>query len=223
MFFKECIITEKWNTAICHQISTHKIVHSSAMYYQNLNVIHDRERMKEISSVFVFQTPHHPWLMLQCKMFIFSTDGHREIRIECRTRATAYILPQWPGANLESGSDDATLLTNRPSVPVLNKLTLWSLGFKHVELWCLCCMMMFRRVNKQPGMQRFWHLCCYYQDIYDWISPFNKPYGTWSILTLQSMGEISMVFPVTCIFSLFNAFEVQFFQGFIFTPYHRHW
>ena len=24
-----------------------------------------------------------------------------------------------------------------------------------VELWCLCCIMMFRRVNKQPGMQSF--------------------------------------------------------------------
>ena len=40
-------------------------------------------------------------------------------------------------------------------------------------------------------------------------------------------GEMSMVNPVTCLFSLLealnDAFEVQFFQGFIFTPYHRHW
>ena len=37
------------------------------------------------------------------------------------------------------------------------------------------------------------------------------------------MREMSMAFLVTCIFRLFeslnNAFEVQFVQGFIFTPY----
>ena len=46
---------------------------------------------------------------------------------------------------------------------------------KIVELWCLCCMMMFRWTNKQSGIQWFWHLCGHYQDIYDWISPLNKP------------------------------------------------
>ena len=59
---------------------------------------------------------------------------------------------------------------------------------KYVELWCLCCIMMFRRVNKQPGMQKFWELCCYYQDIYNWMSPFNKPSCSWFILTLQAIG-----------------------------------
>ena len=43
-----------------------------------------------------------------------------------------------------------------------------------VELWCLCCMMMFKWTNKQPGIQRFWNLCCHCQDIYEWISPLNK-------------------------------------------------
>ena len=40
-------------------------------------------------------------------------------------------------------------------------------------------------------------------------------------------GNEYMVNLVTCLFSLFealnDAFEVQFFQGFIFTPYQRHW
>ena len=39
-------------------------------------------------------------------------------------------------------------------------------------------------------------------------------------------GGMSMLFSVTCIFSLFEALnaalEVQFFQGFMFTPHHRH-
>ena len=59
------------------------------------------------------------------------------------------------------------------------------------------------QINKQPRIQKFWNFSCYYEDIYDWISPFNKPSGSWFILTLQSIGEMSMVFPVTCLFSLF--------------------
>ena len=91
-----------------------------------------------------------------------------------------------------------------------------------VELWSLCCIMMFRRVNKQPGnIQKFRNLCCYDQDIYDWISPFNKPSGSWFILILHTvyMGKWKMVFLVTCIFSLFEAlynafeFEVQIFRA----------
>ena len=55
----------------------------------------------------------------------------------------------------------------------------------------------------------------------------RQTYGLW-FLTQQSMGEISMVIPVTCLFPLFealnDAFEVFFFfQGFIFRPYQRHW
>ena len=58
-------------------------------------------------------------------------------------------------------------------------------------LWCLCCMMMFRRTNKQPGLQKFWNLCGHYlyQDVYDWISPLNKRSGLPFILTQQSMGR----------------------------------
>ena len=55
---------------------------------------------------------------------------------------------------------------------------------KIVELWCLCCIMMFRKVNKQPGMQKFWNWCSHYQEIYDWISPLNKRAGSAFILTL---------------------------------------
>ena len=38
------------------------------------------------------------------------------------------------------------------------------------------------------------------------------------------MGKMSMVNLVTCLFfeALNDAFELQFFQGFIFTPYQRH-
>ena len=55
-------------------------------------------------------------------------------------------------------------------------------------LWCLCWMMMFRWINKQPRIQKFWHFCSYYQDIYDWISQLNKPSDLWFIQTQQSMG-----------------------------------
>ena len=37
--------------------------------------------------------------------------------------------------------------------------------------------MMFRRVNKQPGIQKFWNLYGHYQDMYDWISSVNKQSG----------------------------------------------
>ena len=60
---------------------------------------------------------------------------------------------------------------------------------KIVELWCLCCIMMFRRINKQRGIQFFWNWCSHYQEIYDWISPLNKRSGSPFILTQQSMGE----------------------------------
>ena len=56
-------------------------------------------------------------------------------------------------------------------------------------LWCVCCMMMFRWTNKQPGIQKVWNLCGLYQDIYDWISPLNKRSGWPFILIQQSMGR----------------------------------
>ena len=53
--------------------------------------------------------------------------------------------------------------------------------------------MMFRKVNKQPGMQKFWNWCIHYQEIYDWISPLNKRTGSAFILTQYYMGKMSMV------------------------------
>ena len=43
--------------------------------------------------------------------------------------------------------------------------------------------MMFRKVNKQPGMQEFDIDAVTYQEIYDWISPLNKRAGWAFILT----------------------------------------
>ena len=40
IFWKECVITEQWKRVMLHN-QTHKIVHSSAMYYQNLIIIHE--------------------------------------------------------------------------------------------------------------------------------------------------------------------------------------
>ena len=94
-----------------------------------------------------------------------------------------------------------------------------------LKLWCLCCMMMFRWTIKQPGIQKFWHLCGLYQDIYHWISPL-----IW--LTINSntavYGEkwvwFFWSFAYFRFFEALNgAFEVQFFQGFILTPCQRHW
>ena len=39
-FFKECMITEQWKRVMLHN-QTHKIVHSSAMYYQIMIIIHE--------------------------------------------------------------------------------------------------------------------------------------------------------------------------------------
>ena len=49
--------------------------------------------------------------------------------------------------------------------------------------------MVFRGVNKQPEMQKFWKWCSHYQEIYDWISPLNKRSGLPFILTQKSMRE----------------------------------
>ena len=50
-------------------------------------------------------------------------------------------------------------------------------------------MMMFRWINKQPGIQKFWHFCGHYQDIYDWILPLNKPSDLWFILIQEWENE----------------------------------
>ena len=44
-------------------------------------------------------------------------------------------------------------------------------------------------INSHAGIQKFWHLCGHYQDIYDWISPLTKRLGLPVILTQQSMGR----------------------------------
>ena len=80
---------------------------------------------------------------------------------------------------------------------------------------------------KQPGIQKFWNVCGLYQDIYDSISPLNKRSGRPFILTQQSMGRneygISGHLHIFVFLKHLSAFEVQVFQGFIFTPYQRHW
>ena len=40
IFWKECMITVQWKRVMLHN-QIHKIVHSSAMYYQNLIIIHE--------------------------------------------------------------------------------------------------------------------------------------------------------------------------------------
>ena len=52
----------------------------------------------------------------------------------------------------------------------------------------VCFVFIFRRINKQPGMQKLWKWCSHYQEIYDWLS-FNKQSGLSFILTHQSMGD----------------------------------
>ena len=105
---------------------------------------------------------------------------------------------------------------------------------KIVELWCLCCIMMFRKVNKQPGMQKFWNWCSHYQEIYDWISPLNKRAGSAFILTLTVVYGEKWVWWIwailaNCLFSLFWSNEWCFWSTilsglhFNFTPYQRHW
>ena len=69
----------------------------------------------------------------------------------------------------------------RPNILWWSLKTLFNIveeRFNFFELWCQCCIMMFRKVNKQPGMQKFWNWCSHYQEIYDWISPLNKRAGS---------------------------------------------
>ena len=42
-------------------------------------------------------------------------------------------------------------------------------------------------------MQKFWDWCCHYQEIYDWISSFNKQSGFTFILTQQSFEALKKV------------------------------
>ena len=67
---------------------------------------------------------------------------------------------------------------------------------------------MFMWIIKQPGIQQLLNWCGYYHDIYDWISPLNKPSGLKLILTEESMGKISIQSHVY--FHLFEAFNDAF-------------
>ena len=77
-----------------------------------------------------------------------------------------------------------------------------------VELWCLCCMMLrYGSINSQEYKSFEIDAVTINIYIYDWISPLNKPSQLWFILTQQSIwsgggGGMSMVNPVTCLFSL---------------------
>ena len=89
-------------------------------------------------------------------------------------------------------------------------------------------------INSQE-YKSFWNLCGLYQDIYDWISPLNKRSGRPFYSNTAVYGEKwvcyfwSLVLHIFAFFFFFfffealnGAFEVQFFQGLIFTPYQRH-
>ena len=59
---------------------------------------------------------------------------------------------------------------------------------------------LFRKVNKQPGMQKLWNWCPPFQEIYDWISPLNKRAGSAYISNTVVYGENEyMVNLVTCL------------------------
>ena len=91
-----------------------------------------------------------------------------------------------------------------------------------VELWCLSCIMMFRWINKQLGIDKFWHSCFCSNILNEYQHNFII-----TVLTQHSMGEMSLVKFVTHRFSLVEALRsfcsVIFFQGFIFTLYLRYW
>ena len=104
---------------------------------------------------------------------------------------------------------------------LFNMEDLWGKNFE-LHVWCLSCILMLRRVNKQPWIHIYWNLCCYYQDIYDWISPFNKPSGSWFILALYSLwGKLVWHFWSFAYFHFFGAlkklFELQFLSGALFS------
>ena len=108
-----------------------------------------------------------------------------------------------------------------PPPPHPVRLWLWRLDLKKLNFAvCVITYMMFRWINNNQEYKTFFNLCSHYQDIYDWISPFNKTVRlmVYSNTTVY-VGKISMVIPVTCLFSLlwstigqYDAFEVQFFE-----------
>ena len=81
------------------------------------------------------------------------------------------------------------------------------------QCWNLISVL-YNDVSLESGIQQFWNYF-HYPDIYDLLSPFNKPSGLWFILTQQSMGEIECG-KSGCLLPLFEArnaaFEVKFFR-----------
>ena len=71
--------------------------------------------------------------------------------------------------------------------------------------------MMFRKVNKQPGMQKFWNWCSHYQEIYDWISPLNKRAG--SAMGENEYGESGHLSIFTLLKHLMMLLKYNFFRA----------
>ena len=107
-FFKECIITKKWMTTTCMPPDNpHKIVHSSAMYYQNLNVIcESSKKLLTIKSVkcFVWHLVHQI-CAVRCTLGQHVTKS-LWINVKCHcnvpetwnktTHSTGWhVVPQW--------------------------------------------------------------------------------------------------------------------------------
>ena len=87
-----------------------------------------------------------------------------------------------------------------------------------VELWCPCCMMMFRWTNKQPGPQMFRNICGHCQNIYDWMSPLNKRPGLPFILNTAVYGGKRLRYICSFVYfhffeTLNGAFEVHLFRA----------
>ena len=97
--------------------------------------------------------------------------GARILRIlGCKEKRSLLMLRSHLHVKLSRTSQVLKTLFNIVEAPLI------------VELWCLWCILMFRRVNKQSRIQKYSNSCCYHQDIYDWISPLNKQFGSLFIL-----------------------------------------
>ena len=113
-------------------------------------------------------------------------------------------------------------------------LTLWSLDFTKEKLlnFDVCvvhvhvCIIMFRWINKQPGIQKIWN-----QYMYVIISKILNItinhqvdglfyFGRWWKVSDGKSGYLSFF---TSLRHLMMLLKCNFFQGFIFTPYQRHW
>ena len=141
-----------------------------------------------------FQTPcHNPPSMLFTRHYRRIQDPHR-IRQGVHNLPSAPLpTPYGPGCHLSPLIDLPLLvirwLHRKENVTLKTFfIALWRIDF-FLILWCLWCIMMFRCINKHPWMQKFGNWCSHYQDIYDWISSFNKQSGLPFVLTQQSVGK----------------------------------